>query len=189
MASDAELISWSLAGDDMAFVEMIQRHKAAVWAYLVRRAGRSSAEDLLSEVWLAAFDSRSSYDRSYPEARPWLFGIAHNTLRRHWRSQPSEDTVADVADLSANSDPWPAVDERIDGVAVLREALEHLAPNERDVLLLMVWEELSIADAARSLDMPAGSARRCLHQARLALRAAPGMVALLTQLNTVKETK
>lgn len=189
MASDAELISWSLAGDDMAFVEMVQRHEAAVWAYLVRRVGRSLAEDLLSEVWLAAFASRSSYDCSFSGARPWLFGIAHNTLSRHWRTRPSGDAVADLADLSADSDPWPAIDERIDGAAVLREAVKHLAPNERDVLLLVVWEELSIADAARSLGMPAGSARRYLHQARFALRAAPGMVALLTELNSVKGTK
>ena len=58
MASDAQLIVRSLAGDGEAFVEVIRRHEAAVGAYLTRRAGRGAAEELLGEVWVAAFGSR-----------------------------------------------------------------------------------------------------------------------------------
>src|ERR1700748_1117302 len=87
---DSELIARSLDGDQDAFVEVVRRHEAAVGAYLARRAGRDLAEDLLGEVWVAALASRATYDRSFPDARPWLFGVAHNTLRRHWRSRPAE---------------------------------------------------------------------------------------------------
>jgi RNA polymerase sigma factor (sigma-70 family) len=189
MASDAELIGWSLAGDEEAFVEVIRRHETAVGAYLTRRAGRGLAEELLGEVWIGAFGSRRTYDRSFPDARPWLFGVALNTLRRHWRSRPAEDPVPDLASLAAGWDPWPAVDERIDGEIVLRTALAQLPPEEREILTLVVWEDLTIADAARTLGIPPGTARRYLHQARLALRNAPAMVALLTEFNTVKEPK
>jgi RNA polymerase sigma factor (sigma-70 family) len=189
VASDAELISRSLAGDDEAFVEVVCRHEAAVGAYLARRVGRRSAEDLLAEVWVAAFGSRGSYDRSYPDSRPWLFGVALNTLRRHWRSRPSEEPVPDLTDVAAGWDPWSEVDGRVDGEEVLRTALARLRPDEREVLSLVVWEDLSVADAARVLGIPPGTARRCLHQARLALRTAPGMVALRAEVNTRKETK
>jgi DNA-directed RNA polymerase specialized sigma24 family protein len=57
------------------------------------------------------------------------------------------------------------------------------------VLTLVVWEDLSVAEAARTLGIPSGSAYRYLHQGRLALRNAPGMVELLTNVNTVKESK
>jgi RNA polymerase sigma factor (sigma-70 family) len=189
VASDAELISWSLSGDGEAFVEMVDRHEAAVWAYLVRRAGRQAAEDLLGEVWAAAFASRRRYDRSFPGARPWLFGIALNTLRRHWRSRTVEDPTADLSNLPAASDPWPVEDDRIEGERLLRRVLSTLPPDEREVLFLVVWEQESVADAARALRVPAGTARRYLHQARLAIRAAPEMIELLTQSNTVKESK
>jgi RNA polymerase sigma-70 factor (ECF subfamily) len=189
VASDAELISWSLSGDGEAFVEMVDRHEAAVWAYLVRRAGRQVAEDLLGEVWTAAFASRRRYDRSFPGARPWLFGIALNTLRRHWRSRTVEDPTADLSDLPAVSDPWPVEDDRIEGEMLLRRVLATLPPDEREVLFLVVWEQASVADAARALEIPAGTARRHLHQARLALRDAPEMIELLTQSNTVKESR
>ena len=186
MTSDAELIGRSLAGDGEAFVGVVRRHEGVVGAYLARRAGQEGAKDLLSEVWLAAFGSRSAYDRSYPDARPWLFGVARNTLRRHWRSLPAEDPLPDMAD---GWDPWPAVDERIDGAAALRSAVMGLRPAEREVLTLVVWEDLSVAEAARVLDIPSGSAYRYLHQARLSLRNAPGMVDLLTDLSVVKESK
>jgi RNA polymerase sigma factor (sigma-70 family) len=188
MKSDAELITRSLAGETQAFMEVICRHEEAIGAFLARRVGRDAAEDLLGEVWVAAFESRRTYDPSFAEARPWLYGVAMNRLRRYWRSRPAEDPVADVASMANGWDPWPAVDARVDIQAVLRVALERLEPREREVLCLVAWEDLTVADAARVLGLPAGTARRLLHQARLALRSAPDVAALLTELSSVKET-
>ena len=189
MTSDAELISRSLAGDGEAFMEVIGRHEVAVGAYLARRAGREAAEDLLGEVWMAAFESRRSYDRSFAGARPWLYGVALNRLRRYWRSRPAEELVPDVTSLGSGWDPWPAVDARVDTQPVLRAALARLRPEEREVLTLVAWEDLTVAEAARVLGRPAGTARRLLHQARTALRNAPDVAALLTDLNRVKESQ
>jgi DNA-directed RNA polymerase specialized sigma24 family protein len=50
MASDAELIARSLAGDGEAFMEVIGRHEVAIGAYLERRVGREAAEDLVPDV-------------------------------------------------------------------------------------------------------------------------------------------
>lgn len=186
---DAELIARSLNGDEDAFVEVIRRHEAAVGAYLARRAGRELAEDLLSEVWLAALGSRAAYDRSFPGARPWLFGVAHNVLRRHWRSRPAEEPVADVTSMATGWDPWTLVDSRVDAESVLRQALALLQPQQREIVTLVAWEDLTVADAGRALGLPPGTARRCLHEARTALRKAPGMTALLTDLNTVNTMK
>jgi RNA polymerase sigma factor (sigma-70 family) len=184
---DAELIARSLAGDEDAFVEVVRRHEAAVGAYLARRVGREMAEDLLGEVWVAALGSRATYDRSFPDAGPWLFGVAHNTLRRHWRSRPAEEPVADVNDMASGWDPWAAVDDRVDVESVLRHALALLRPQQREILTLVAWEDLTVADAGRAIGIPPGTARRYLHEARMALRNTPGMAALLADHNTVKE--
>ena len=189
MASDAELIGRSLSGDAEAFMEVVRRHEVAIGAYLERRAGREAAEDLLGDVWAAAFQYRGTYDRSFAEARPWLYTMALNRLRQYWRSRSSEDLVPDVTGLADGWDPWPAVDARVDTQAVLRSALARLRPEEREVLTLVAWEDLTVADAARALGLPAGTARRLLHQARTALRNSPEVAALLTELNSVKGTK
>jgi RNA polymerase sigma factor (sigma-70 family) len=167
---DAELIARSLDGDEDAFVEVVRRHEAAVGAYLARRVGRELAEDLLGEVWVAALRSRATYDRSFPDAGPWLFGVAHNTLRRHWRSRPADEPVADVTGMVSGWDPWADVDSRVDVESVLRHALTLLGPQQREILILVAWEDLTVADAGRVLGIPPGTARRCLHQARMALR-------------------
>lgn len=179
MASDAELISRSLSGDRDAFVAVIGRHEVALGAYLARRVGRDKAEDLLGDVWVAAYESRRTYDRSFADARPWLYGVALNKLRRHWRSAAAEDLVPDVTGLAAGWDPWPAVDVRVDIQTLLRAALGKLKPEEREVLTLVAWEDLTAAEAARVLGMPAGTARRLLHQARKELRNTPEIAALL----------
>ena len=173
-------------------MEVIGRHEVAIGAYLERRAGREAAEDLLGDVWVSAFESRRTYDRSYPEARPWLYTMALNRLRHYWRSRPAEDLVPDVTDVAglANGwDPWPAVDVRVDTRTVLRAAVAGLRSEEREVLTLVAGEDLTVADAARVLGLPAGTARRLLHQARAALRNAPEVAALLTELNSVKGSK
>lgn len=192
MASDAELIGRSLVGDGEAFMEMIGRHEVAIGAYLERRVGREAAEDLLGDVWASAFESRWTYNRSYAEARPWLYTMALNRLRHYWRSRPAEDLVpdvTDVTDLANGCDPWPAVDVRMDSRTVLRAAVARLRSQEREVLTLVAGEDLTVADAARVLGIPAGTARRLLHQARAALRNAPEVAALLTELNSVKGSK
>ena len=186
---DAELIVRSLGGDEDAFVELVRRHETAVGAYLARRVGRDLAEDLLGEVWVAAYTSRANYDRSFPDARPWLFGVAHNTIRRHWRSSPAEaeQPVADVTPMAPRWDPWTTVDSRIDAASVLRHALSLLRPEQQELLTLVAWEDLTIADAGRVLGMPPGTARRCLHEARMALRNEAGVAALLTDQNLMRK--
>jgi RNA polymerase sigma factor (sigma-70 family) len=189
MASDAELIGRSLSGDGEAFMEVVSRHEVAIGAYLERRVGREAAQDLLGDVWVAAFESRRTYDLSFAEARPWLYAMALNRLRHYWRSRSAEDLVPDVTGLANGWDPWPAVDVRVDTRTAFRAALARLKPAEREVLTLVAGEDLTAADAARVLGLPAGTARRLLHQARTALRDTPEVAALLTELNSVKESK
>jgi RNA polymerase sigma-70 factor (ECF subfamily) len=115
--------------------------------------------------------------------------MALNRLRRYWRSQPAEDLVPDLTDQVNGWDPWPAVDVRVDTRTAFRAALAGLRSEEREVLTLVAGDDLTVADAARLLGMPAGTARRLLHQARTALRNAPEVAALLIELNSVKGSK
>lgn len=186
--SDADLIGRSLAGNDEAFVELVRRHTDAISSFLVRRVGAVAAEDLLAEVWIAAFASRHSYDQSRANARPWLFGVALNMVRRFWRARPGEDLMPDVIE-APSVDPWPTVNERVDGVMILRDVLARLRGEQREVLFLAVWEELNIAEAAEVLGIPAATARSHLHRARVALRNAPELLTLLSEVNIAKETE
>ena len=144
---------------------LYERHAPAVYRFLSRRAGSAAAEDLLSEVFMAALQVRkrvTAHDSG--SALPWLYGIAANVLRRHFR----EAAVAGAAAHDAGID-WDAVEARLDAQAQrgqLRGALSVLSPAERDLLLLVAWEGLSPAEAARAVGISQVAARSRLHRAR-----------------------
>jgi RNA polymerase sigma-70 factor (ECF subfamily) len=166
--TDGALIEQSVRGRADAFVEVVRRHEVAVHGFLARRAGQQAADDLLGEVWVRAFAARGGYDPGHAGARPWLYGIARNVLRAHWRSRPDTSAAAEET-----VDPWDDVVDRLDSAAQAREltsALRALPAPERDVLLLVAWEQLSPAEVAAVLGVPQGTVRSRLHRARAALR-------------------
>jgi RNA polymerase sigma factor (sigma-70 family) len=129
---DGVLIGRSLRGSPDAFVEVVQRHEVAIHGYLARRAGPQVADDLLGEVWMRAFAARRGYDSGYDGARPWLYGIARNVLRAHWRTGRD----AELAAAEEEVDPWDDVIERLDSAARMRAlvgAVGKLPPAEREV--------------------------------------------------------
>jgi RNA polymerase sigma factor (sigma-70 family) len=168
--SDAEIVRRSTSGDANVFGELFWRHNGAVHAYMARRAGRQVADDLVAEVWLRAFRSRENFDLHYPDARPWLYGIARNVLSSHWRLQ----TKAPPFLAAAISDPWPELEEHLNESehrAALLKALDKLTNEEREVLLLVAWEQLSATAIALMLNVPASTVRNRLHRARMCMRS------------------
>lgn len=138
-------------------------------AYLARRAGRQVADDLISEVWLRAWRSRDSFDPRLGGVLPWAIGVARNTLRAYFRLRaPDWDQPFEL-----HCDPWSGVDDRLDalrlGVA-LERALGSLGDEQREILLLVAWEQFTPAEIAQSLQMPQGTVRSHLYRARRVLR-------------------
>jgi DNA-directed RNA polymerase specialized sigma24 family protein len=94
--SDAELIAGLPRQPELMGV-LYERHAPAVFRYLARRAGPEAAEDLLSEVFIAALSASSrvvAHDSG--SALPWLYGIGLNVLHRHFRQrQPTLGVTRD----------------------------------------------------------------------------------------------
>jgi RNA polymerase sigma factor (sigma-70 family) len=162
--SDLELLAGLPRQPELMGV-LYERHARRVFRYLARRAGPAAAEDLLSEVFITAL---SAHGRVVPHdsgsALPWLYGIALNVLRAHFRRQAPAAGVA--RDLGMD---WDAVDDRLDALAErgrLRAALDGLAAADRELLLLVAWEGLAPAEAAAALGISPVAARSRLHRAR-----------------------
>ncbi len=172
--SDAEVISASLR-DPTSFGDLFDRHATVLHRFLVRRIGAVEADTLLGELFLIAFEKRSSFDIGRDSARPWLYGIGTNLIARHRRSeerrlralgrlatqrQPAQDLAGQVSGAIDASVAWDGV---VAGLAALPEA-------ERDTLVLFAWESLSYAEIADSLGIPVGTVRSRISRARGRLR-------------------
>lgn len=175
--TDSELMERSVACP-ASFAELFDRHHGELYRYLRRRVGPSLAADIAAETFLTAFARRDRYRPDGQSVRPWLYGIAHNLLRNHarserrqWRAYTQHGDIPDV-DQSA-TDAFGSADRRADAaVAAARigQVLAGLPSADRDVLLLFAWADMSYADIASTLQIPVGTVRSRLNRARRQLR-------------------
>jgi RNA polymerase sigma-70 factor (ECF subfamily) len=141
---------------------------APLHRYLARRLGASLADDLAAETFAVAFRSWDRLDPARP-VRPWLYGIAANLLRHHWRKEQRMLRAyarTGVDPVFADED---AAVERADAEARQRElaaALAELRRDEREILLLHAWAELTDSEIAEALDIPLGTVKSRLSRVR-----------------------
>ena len=178
-AADGPIIAASLT-DPAQFGLIFDRHYDAIHRYLARRVGWDLAEDLTASVFLAAFQSRTRFRPNGQDARPWLYGIATNILRRHTRTEVRRlRAYGRVADPGAVQIDRDAIANRLDAqraAGVISDALAQLPEAERSVLLLVAWADLSYEEVAVALDVPIGTVRSRLHRARARLRELLGPI-------------
>ncbi|HEY1521795.1 MAG TPA: RNA polymerase sigma factor [Solirubrobacteraceae bacterium] len=168
-SSDAALIegSWSEPG---VFGAIFDRHFDAVRGYLARRVGPGRADDLASSTFVVAFERRRRFRREATTARPWLLGIATNLLRNERRA---EQRALELVGRLGSGEPVSAPDD-VAEFSRVGEVLATLDPDQRDVLLLYAWEELSYEEIATALGVPVGTVRSRLSRGRTALRSLLG---------------
>jgi RNA polymerase sigma factor (sigma-70 family) len=159
------------------FEDAFREHFAPVYRFIARRVGTDPAEDLAAEVFATAYRRRAVYDPLRGSLRSWLFGIAANLLREHWRDE------LQLLDLDARLAPGSAgpgaddPDSRVVAAALaprIAGALAALSPQQREVLMLHAWADLSHQEIAAALGIANGTARSRLARARAALRAQLG---------------
>jgi RNA polymerase sigma factor (sigma-70 family) len=174
-ADDAAVIESSWLEPER-FAVLFDRHAPHIHRYLARRAGRQVADDLVAETFLTAFAKRDRYDLGYSDARPWLYGIATNLVGQQRRDEARQYRIRRGAVAE------PEVPDHADRVAagvtaqtmraLLDAALAALPAGDRDVLLLIAWEQLTYQEVSRALAIPAGTVRSRLHRARTKVRQA-----------------
>jgi RNA polymerase sigma-70 factor (ECF subfamily) len=145
------------------FTELVRAHHRQVLAYARRRLGDwPAAEDLAAETFAVAWRRL----RDVPaEPLPWLYRVAHGLLRNEYRRaahrRAAERRAVEDHDDRAR-DPGVQV---VEADLVVR-ALSGLAEPDRELLMLVGWEGLSVAEAARALAVPAAVVSVRLHRAR-----------------------
>ena len=175
MSTDRQIIERSRA-DPAAFAELYDRHHRLVHRYAARRTNQETADDVLSETFLVAFEQRGRFDPSRGEAQAWLLGIATTLLKKHRRVEEREwrsFTAADAASSTEDNEFTGDVESRLDAYAQmrrLRSAVNGLAKGDRDALLLYAWGDLDYEGVASALGIPVGTVRSRLNRARKKLQ-------------------
>lgn len=172
--TDAALIAKSIT-EPQLFAVLFDRHFRDVRRYLASRVSATVADDLAAETFVAAFESRRTFDIARPTARPWLFGIAANKLGHYQRTREREQRAYARARADVAVDDLEGVEGRVVSAAArpgLLRGLRALSPDDREVLLLYAWGDLTYNEVADALEIPIGTVRSRLSRARRALSVA-----------------
>ena len=154
-----------------AFDELVRRHQRAALQVATAVAGSSRAADAAQEGFVRAFRKLHQFDDTRGAFRPWLLRIvanaARNELRRLDRHRRIDMTVAALAVAGPEDDPGAALARRQE----LGAAMASLSADDRLVLGLRWWAELTEAEMADVLDVAPGTVKSRLSRAMARLRA------------------
>ncbi len=159
-------------GDVDALAAVYDRYHRAVWSVSMSvLRDRSLAEDAAQETFLRAWRAAAGYDAGR-DLGPWLLTIARRTAIDVYRreSRPTQGGHGAEQDLVVR---MPGI-ERAWETFEVRAALDDLPPQERDIVRMSHFEELTHREIAAALDVPVGTVKSRSHRAhrRLAVRLA-----------------
>ncbi len=151
-------------GDREAFAQLFARYRDPVWRFFRRRVPDAArAEELAQDVFAGVLSAASRY-QARSTFRSYLFGTAFNVLladRR--RPRPSAD--------ARDPDELPIRGADMDDVLWVQRALAALDEDDREILMLREYEQLSYQEIADIRGVPVNTVRSQLFRARAALRA------------------
>jgi RNA polymerase sigma-70 factor (ECF subfamily) len=146
--------------------EIFSSYYDEVLAFCARRVGRSEAEDVAAEVFAIAVRRVDEID--WATVRPWLYGIARGVLANRWRTVQRRERLHMRMATFTQSTSEPAADIVVRGAEEHEAlaALQRLRSNDREILMLAAWEELSGPEIARALGISVSAAEQRLHRAK-----------------------
>ena len=175
-ASDEEILSTFLKGDEAMFTELVRRYEKPLYAFICRMTGdEADASDLFQETFVRVYRSAGSFRRD-SRFKTWLYAIAANLCRSRLRKDRGEVTLSlDAGDaareLSSPGEPGPNGLESEEIGRHVTAAVKELPSEQREVVLLRVYDEMSYAEIATTLGRPLGTVKT---QMRLAVQRLRG---------------
>ena len=170
MKSDEELMAAYVAGDRAAFEELFRRYSPALLRVIGRQlSSPGEAHDLVQQTFLQLHRARNDF-KPGARLRPWIFTIALNLKREHFRRLRRRPEAP--LELDGRNDPQilPESPERAENQRAVRQALDQLPPDYREVIVLHWFEGLSFPEVSAIVGASVSAVKVRAHRGYVALR-------------------
>ena len=164
--TDEQLMARAKAGNDAAFEELYHRYARRLKGFFFLQLGGDEelAADATHDVFLRAYEARNRYQEG-KNVSTWLFTIAYNICRNHYRSNAYETQLLATLDTEPISDEQ--IEIQLDAAALddaLAQVLSELPPPLHQLFSLHYQEELTIPQVAEIVGIPEGTVKSRLHK-------------------------
>lgn len=161
MSTDSNIVDTSTV--ESTYLSLFDAHFADIWRFARRRCDSSQdADDVTAETFAVAWRRRD--DVPIEEARLWLFGVARRVLANHRRSIDRQDRVR--LRLAETVGQEALTDATRESLAAVWEALGALSADDRDLLIMRAWDELTVGEMAVILGCSPNAVSLRLYKAR-----------------------
>lgn len=155
-----------MSEDRLAFERLFRAHHLAVYRYVMRRVEEPAVEDVVADTFLVAWRRQ---DEITGDPLPWLLGVARRICANHLRGRDRRAAPGELLAAQPNTPPTPGASTVDVG---LKRALADLGEADREVLLLVAWDELGNREAAKVVGCSTAAFAVRLHRARRRLARA-----------------
>lgn len=173
-SDEALLAAWQERGDKRAGDRLLRRHIPSLRQYFCNKvSSRADEDDLIQQVFEGFIKAMSSF-RKESSFRTFLFQVARNKLRDHFRARSRKRDIVDIDELSvADLSPGPStIRSRNRREALLIEGLRALTLADQELLELRYWSKFTVPELADLLEIPEPAVKSRLRRAKDRLRAA-----------------
>ncbi|MDN5205591.1 RNA polymerase sigma factor [Fulvivirgaceae bacterium BMA10] len=166
---DEMLVLQAQQGDNQALTLLVRRWHKKLYGYAYKTTNNSSiAEDIVQESWQAIVKGLKNL-KDPALFRPWIYRIVNNKAVDWIRKQQKERSLMEK-ELKDHKEPMEEDEVPDDALFVLKQALKSLPEDQRFILSMHYLERLSVKHMAKVLDIPEGTVKSRLFNARKYLK-------------------
>ncbi len=180
----AMLVRRCIAGDVVAWEEIVQRYNRRIYNICYRFAGSGDdAQDLTQEVFIKMFRTLSAYDVERGAFMTWVTTITRNLLVDHFRKSKQDRMTESLDTTSSEHDDAMPLSEKIEDKApaadasvqsreareLIHSALQKLSPELREAVILRDLQDMDYKDIATVLKVPEGTVKSRINRGRAEL--------------------
>lgn len=178
---EQDIIRRCQKGELELFAQLYDRYVHNIYNFILYRTrDRELSQDITSTTFLKAVKHIGEFSNKKGTFASWLYTIARNALFDHFRSHKNTTDIDDVWDIGDGTNIERDTELKI-SVEKIKNYLADLKPEQRDIVLMRVWDELSYKEIARILGKSEGSCKMIFSRtiAKLQTEFGPHALALL----------
>lgn len=148
------------AGNSESFGRLYDIYIKKIYDFIYYKTlNKEVAEDLTSIVFIKAWDKIGQFQDGSFSA--WLYMIARNAVIDYYRREKGHDDIDDCWDLADKADFLADIDNGLN-IDLIKEAMKGLKDQDREILIMRFWLDLSFSEIAERLDKKEGAVKMAL---------------------------